>query len=203
MKNTNYIINGVLAVAVVILFVLFFTGRKSSDSNCGVVVPDSLATELPIAYIDVDSLLNNYNYFKDLSDMLVDKRDKTLRQLGDRKSLLEKEYTDYMRRAQSNAFLTEDAQRREEERISRKDRELQIDANKAQEDLALEQYTMNQQMTDTIVASLKVFNETRNYQVIFSKQGTNPFFIANEAYDVTADVIKFLNDRYVPVPAGK
>ena len=198
MKNTNYIINGVLAVAVIILFVLVLTGKKSSDNGCGVVVPDSLAVELPIAYIDVDSLLNNYNYFKDLSDMLVEKRDKTLRQLGDRKGLLEKEYTDYMKRAQSNALLTEDMQRREYERIGRKDQELQADANKAQEDLALEQYTVNQQMTDTIIASLKVFNETRNYQVIFSKQGTNPFFIANDAYNITADVIKFLNDRYVP-----
>ena len=198
MKNTNYIINGILAVAVAILFVLFFTGRKGSDSSSGVVISDTLSAELPIAYIDVDSLLNNYNYFRDLSDMLVEKRDKTLRQLGDRKSLLEKEYTDYMKRAQNNAFLTEDSQRREYERIGRKDQELQADANKAQEDLALEQYTMNQQMTDTIIASLKVFNETKQYQVIFSKQGTNPFFIANDAYNITADVIKFLNDRYVP-----
>ena len=134
MKNTNYIINGILAVAVAILFVLFFTGKKGSDSNSGVVVSDSLSAELPIAYIDVDSLLNNYNYFKDLSDMLVDKRDKTLRQLGDRKSLLEKEYTDYLRRAQSNAFLTEDTQRREAERISRKEQELQADANKRSEE---------------------------------------------------------------------
>ena len=198
MKNTNYIINGILAVAVVILFVLFFTDKKGSDSSNGVVVSDSLTAELPIAYIDVDSLLNNYNYFKDLSDMLVDKRDKTLRQLGDRKSLLEKEYNDYIRRAQSNAFLSEDMQKREAERIGRKDQELQADANKAQEDLAFEQMMMNQQMTDTIVESLKVFNETKKYQVIFSKQGTNPFFVANDAYNITADVIKFLNDRYVP-----
>jgi len=198
MKNTNYIINGILAVAVIILFVMVLTGRKSSDSNSGACVSDSITAELPIAYIDVDSLLNNYNYFKDLSDMLIEKRDKTLNQLGNRKALLEKEYNDFVKRAQSNAFLTEDMQRREAERIGRKEQELQADANKAQEDLAIEQMTMNQQMTDTIIESLKVFNETKKYQVIFSKQGTNPFFIANDAYNITADVIKFLNDRYVP-----
>ncbi len=198
MKNTNYIINGVLAVAVIILFVLYFTGKKGTESHNGAVPSDSISAELPIAYIDVDSLLNNYNYFKDLSEMLLDKRGKMFNQLNNKKALLEKEYADYMQKAQINAFVTEDRRRQEGERIARKEQELQEHANKAQEELAVEQMRMNQQMSDTIVASLKVFNETKKYQVIFSKQGTNPFFIANEAYDITGDVIKFLNDRYVP-----
>jgi outer membrane protein len=197
MKNTNYIINGVLAVAVIILFVLNFTGKGGSEKCSNTIVSDSLSVGLPIAYIEVDSLLNNYNYFKDLSDILLDKREKSFAQLNSKKSQLEKEYTDYMIKAQNNAFITTERRQQEGERIARKDQELNELANKVQEELALEQIKMNQQMSDTIISSLKVFNETKKYQVIFSKQGTNPFFIANEAYDITADVIKFLNDRYV------
>ncbi len=198
MKNTNYIINGVLAVAVIILFVLHFTGKTGSGKQNGAIASDSLSVELPIAYVDLDSLLNNYNYSKDLNNMLLDKREKTFAQLNSKKMLLEKEYNDYMMKAQSNAFITEDRRRQEGERISRKDQELQELAGKAQEELTLEGMKMNQQMSDTIIASLKVFNESKKYQVIFSKSGTTPFLIANEAYDVTADVIKFLNSRYVP-----
>ncbi len=198
MKNTNYIINGVLAVAVIILFILYFTDKKGSNNPKEAIVSDSLSVELPIAYIDIDSLLNNYNYYKDLSEVLIDKRKKTFDLLNNKKAVLEKEYNDYMVRAQRNAFITEDMRRQEGERIARKEQDLQEFAAKAQEELGLEQLKMNQQMSDTIVASLKVFNETKKYQIIFSKQGTNPFFIANEAYDITANAIKFLNDRYVP-----
>jgi outer membrane protein len=199
MKNTNYIINGVLAVAVIILFILYFTGKGGgSEKHTGAVMSDSISAELPIAYIDIDSLLNNYNYFKDLSNTLMDKREKSTVHVNSKAKELQKEFMDFQAKAQINAFISPERRQQEEERLARKDQELQELAAKAQEELELERMKLNLQMSDTIVASLKVYNETRKYQVIFSKQGTNPFIIANEAYDITADVIKFLNDRYVP-----
>ena len=66
MKNVNYIVNGILAIAVVILFVMQFSGKKEAN----VVKPmtsegDSPTGVLPVAYVNVDSLLENYNYTKE------------------------------------------------------------------------------------------------------------------------------------------
>jgi outer membrane protein len=198
MKNTNYIINGILGVAVIILFILYFTGKKSSDNPGTAMLPDSLSVQLPIAYIEVDSLLSNYNYFKDLNNLLLDKKEKSTAQVNSRASQLEKEYMDFQMKAQNNAFITTERRQQEGERLARKEQELQEFAAKVQQELATEQMKMTSQMTDTIISSLKIFNESKKYQLIFSKQGTNPFFIANEAYDITSEVIKFLNNRYVP-----
>ena len=50
MKNVNYIINGVLAVAVVILFVMQFSGKKEVSETKAVATEtgDTIST-LPVA----------------------------------------------------------------------------------------------------------------------------------------------------------
>lgn len=76
MKNINYIINGVLAVAVVILFVMQFSGKKETSVSSPAVSAGegAIAGKLPIAYVNVDSLLENYNYAKDLNEIILKKR---------------------------------------------------------------------------------------------------------------------------------
>ena len=72
MKNLNYIINGVLAVAVIVLYVLNFTSKNNKETasfeSSGSVV--EMAT-LPIAYVNTDSLLRAYNFAKDMDEALV------------------------------------------------------------------------------------------------------------------------------------
>lgn len=75
MKNINYVINGVLAVAVVILFIMQFSDKKESTVTKTFASGEGDSINLlPIAYVNVDSLLLNYNYFKDLNEQLLKKR---------------------------------------------------------------------------------------------------------------------------------
>ena len=61
MKNINYVINGVLAVAVIILFIMQFSGKKESEVTRTFTSGEDTTGILPIAYVNVDSLLQNYN----------------------------------------------------------------------------------------------------------------------------------------------
>ena len=71
-------------------------------------------------------------------------------------------------------------------------------AAQAERELALEQMKMNQQLQDTIVAALKVFNNPQKYQLILSNVGTDNILYADDSYDITKEIIEFLNIRYVP-----
>ena len=62
MKNINYVINGVLAVAVVILYIMQFSGKIESSVTRTFASAGDTTALLPIAYVNVDSLLLNYNY---------------------------------------------------------------------------------------------------------------------------------------------
>ena len=71
MKN-NYVISGILAAALILLYILHFT---SSPKNAGDKVKYEFAAgdsaALPIAYVNVDSLLMNYNFATDLNEALM------------------------------------------------------------------------------------------------------------------------------------
>ena len=81
MKNSiYYIVSGALAVAVIALFILHFTSKSSSGGTnkkeLSVLLNDSSIT-LPVAYVNVDSLLMNYNFAKDLNESLLRKEEST------------------------------------------------------------------------------------------------------------------------------
>ena len=71
MKNINYVINGVLAVAVIILFVMQFSSKKESTVAPAFTTEGDSTNLLPVAYVNVDSLLSNYNYSKDLNERIL------------------------------------------------------------------------------------------------------------------------------------
>ena len=70
MKN-NYVISGILAAALILLYILHFTSKPSSDGEqIKIKYAPGDSITLPIAYVNVDSLLMNYNFAKDLNEAL-------------------------------------------------------------------------------------------------------------------------------------
>jgi outer membrane protein len=75
MKNLSLILNAVLIVAVGVLFYLHFSTKGSAkasparSASMNLVQPD-----VPIVYVNIDTLLNNYDYFKDMQNDFADKQ---------------------------------------------------------------------------------------------------------------------------------
>jgi outer membrane protein len=198
MKNTNYIINGILAVAIIILFILQFSrkgGNTEADSSAN---SDSAGYHLPVAYIQTDSLLRNYNFYIDRNEKIMNKLEKERVTLNQRSQKLQSDYLDYQQKAQANAYLSRERMQQEETRLSRLQNELQQYAARVDEELAAEQNNLNQQLQDTILSALKLYNIPQKYQIIFSNVGTDNILYANDSYDITQNIIEFLNARYSP-----
>ncbi|MCL1933356.1 MAG: OmpH family outer membrane protein [Candidatus Azobacteroides sp.] len=198
MKNSNYIINGILAIAVIVLFILQFTGRKSSMNPSETLgfVTDSTGHHLPIAYIRTDSLLTNYKFFIDLNDAGIKKLEDKKLDINRRSEKLKKEILDYQQKAQMNAFISQDRQMQEQNRLAGLQQDFENYYAQAQQEIAVEQTKMNQQLQDTIVAALKLFNMPRKYELILSNTGTDNILYAGDSYDITKEVTDFLNARY-------
>ena len=58
---------------------------------------------------------------------------------------------------------------------------------------------LNGQLRDTIVAQLKVFNQSRGYQIIFSNTLGDNILLADPVYDITSEFLEVLNKNYAPV----
>ena len=76
MKHLSLILNGVLFIAVGFLFYLHFgSGRDTSGSPGPLAdVQASSAGEMTIVYVNIDTLLNNYDYFTDLQAEFSDRQ---------------------------------------------------------------------------------------------------------------------------------
>ena len=203
MKNfTNYIVSGVLAIAVIILFILFFStsksGKEADSKKLSVLLNDSSVT-LPIAYVNVDSLLMNYNFAKDLNESLLRKEESTRATLNQRQNQINSAAQELERKLRNNAFLSQERAQQEQERILQMNQEYQQLADRLSQEFMLEQQKMNIQMEDTIKARMVEFNRDKNYEIIFSNISTSTLIYAKDKYDITDEVVQFLNNKYGPV----
>lgn len=206
MKNsTLYIVSGVLAVAIIILYVLHFTSKPSANGfngkNITTLFNDSSIT-LPIGYVNVDSLLMNYNYAKDLNESLLRKQESTRATLNQKENQIRSAANDFERKMRNNAFLSTERAQQEQNRIMQMDQEYQQLAERLTQDFMLEQEKLNIQMEDTIKARMKEFNQDKHFEVIFSNRTTSTILLANDKYDITKEVTVFLNDKYGPATAA-
>ena len=120
MKNINYVINGVLAVAVIILFVMQFSGKKESTVAPAFTAEGDSTNLLPVAYVNVDSLLSNYNYSKDLNERILKMQEDYRLDMTQRSNALRTELNDFQRKYEANAFLTAERAQQEGNRLQKK-----------------------------------------------------------------------------------
>lgn len=198
-QNLSLIFNGILGVAVIILFILHF----SDFSNKSVTQQKNkkgdkkeIANQLPIAYIDIDTLLSNYKFAKDANDQLLSKSQKSQAEFSKKMTKWQKEGVEFQRKLQSNSFLSRERAEKENARLMQERQSLEeLDANLSQA-LIDEQKKMNLQLRDTIDMFLKEYNLDKKYQLILSNTMNDNVLSSEPSYNITSEVVDLLNARY-------
>lgn len=199
MKHINTIVNIVLAVGLIVLYILHFTGSTNGKPATRVVGSDStsLFAQLPIAYINVDSLLLNYNYSKDLNEVLIRKRENAQATLTEKARKLDGEMKEFQRKRDNNAFLSEQSFKSQQQALLKKQQDLQQLEETLTQQLGKEQQKMNEQLRDSIYKFLREYNKDHKYQMILSNTMNDNIMVADNAYNITNEVVELLNSKYV------
>ena len=195
MNKTNLIIETILGVAVVALFVLHFTCKPTCDHPV-VAADGSVAAELPIAYINLDSLLENYQFAIEANDQIMSKQEDARLKLNTRARNLQNKAADFQRKLDNNAFLSRERAEQEAMKIQKEQQELQELEAKLSQDIAMELQDINLQLADSLTNYLKEYNADGRFQMILSNTGKDNILMAADALDITNDVIEGLNARY-------
>ena len=199
MKNIPNVISAIFVV-MAILSVSFFLScdnknAQDGDSPVTFIKGDSVEA-LPIAYVNVDSLLTHYNLYIEATEKLNKKSQSAEATLRQKQKQLENEVADFQRKLQNNAFLSEDRARQEQTRIQKLEIELNNLAQRLQNDIAKEQIQVNNQIADSVRLSLKEYNKTANFEMILSNTGMDNVLFAKDVYDITKQITDLLNSRY-------
>ncbi|WP_069660714.1 OmpH family outer membrane protein [Arcticibacter eurypsychrophilus] len=148
----------------------------------------------PIVFVNSDSLVNNYNYFKDIKGKLQSKSKKAQDDLSSKGTAFQREVAEYQQKAQS---LSADERASTEQRLARKQQELQAFNQNASSALANESAGENEKLYDKVAEYLKVYAKEKGYKMVLTYSKSNPSLLfADESLDVTNEVVKGLNDQY-------
>lgn len=191
MNKTNQILNGIIIAALILLYVLFFNQKKD------VVEPvKAVAGTESIVYVNIDSLLLNYNMAKDLNEAFLKKQEERRTNFNIKAKSLEKEAITLQKKIQNHGFITQSREQQAQRNFMVKRNKLQ----KIQEEYSLkaqaEQANMNKELYEKIMSYLKVYNKQKGYDIILSTTKGGTVFYAKQGYNITNDVLKGLNKGY-------
>ncbi|MCQ2330714.1 MAG: OmpH family outer membrane protein [Paludibacteraceae bacterium] len=197
MKKIQIAIDAVLVAAVVALFVLYFCkGNCCKKQTEGVPVAEVVEGNLPVAYLNVDSLLVNYTFAQEAQEKLMSKQEDARLKLNTQGKTLQQEMADFQRKYENNAFLSQERAQSEYQRLQRKQQDLEELEQKLTNDILLENQKLNLQLADSLMAFLKEYNADGKFQMILSNQGKDNVLMAADGMDITADVVAGMNARY-------
>ncbi|GGE42953.1 periplasmic chaperone for outer membrane proteins Skp [Pedobacter psychrotolerans] len=165
------------------------TETKKTDSTTAAV-----SVNEKIVFVNQDSLLTKYDYYKDLKNKFEKKTKDAQSDLQSKQQAYQREVTQYQ---QSAGTLSADQRKSTEERLGRKGQELQAYQQNAGGALQNEQAVETEKLYDKVAGYLKTYSKEKGYKMVltFSK-GNSAILFADESLDITSEVIKGLNAEY-------
>lgn len=197
MKNSPLsIVNLILVIVVgaIALTNLFSKGDDVVSENENVA--PVAASQVKIAYVNVDTLLLNYNMSKDLNEELMQQSENARTDLNVQVRSLEKDMVEFRRKLENNGFLSRERAEKENQRLIQKRQDLEQLDQKLSNELMQKQQEVSKKLLDTITVFLEKYNKKYGYELILSTTVGGNVLYAKEGYDITKEVLKELNAEY-------
>jgi len=155
------------------------------------------ADGLKIAYVEVDSLMTQYNFAKDYSVTLQKQSNNARNTLNQKGNALQAAVANFQQKVNNNGFTSREQAASQQAAIERQQRDLQELQARLEGELASQTAKFNEALRDSLQNFLKDYNNDKKYDMILAKSGDN-ILMANKRFDITQDVINGLNKRYKP-----
>ena len=183
----------VMSMALAVLSACNQSETKMDEEPAGAAT--ETVTGMKIAYVEVDSLMSQYNFCKEYTLILQKKSNNARNTLNQKGAQLQKATANFQEKLQSNGFASREEAERVQMALQRQQQDLQELQNRLGSELDAETAKFNDALRDSLQNFLKVYNKSKKYDIILSKAGDNILYAAKK-YDITQDVINGLNKRY-------
>lgn len=195
MNKSQVITSSILSVAIIALFVLHFSSAGCSskgDKNGSGVASESF----PIAYVDTDSLLLQYDYAKAINEDLMKKEEKLRASFNERAKVFQSDAAEFQRKVQNNGFLSLDRAQQAQDQLRQREAELQELNQKLSNELMGEQEKVTKELRENISSFLQEYNKSKGYKLILSNTLGASVLYSEKSVNITRDVVAALNKNY-------
>jgi outer membrane protein len=196
MKNGLLVWNVILTLVAGYLLYAHFSKKENGAVAGKNAIRDSLSVHKPfrIAYFEMDSVQANTLLVKDVQ-VEIEKREKEYTgQLSQHESAYRNKLQEYQQREKAGTMTQPDY---EKAQVDLKQLEDRLKSKRQELDQQYQDFVMRSQLSlkKSIEEFVARYNETKQYSYIVSyEQGL--FYYKDTIYNITADLIKGLNDQY-------
>ena len=187
--------------ALAIAAMMVSCNKQSAKMDEQPAAGETSTSGLKIAYVEVDSLMTQYDFAKDYSVTLQKKSNNARNTLTTKGNALQAAVNNFQQKLNNNGFTSREQAASQQAAIERQQRDLQELQARLENELANETAKFNETLRDSLQSFLKDYNKDKQFDLILSKAGDN-ILMANKKYDITNDVINGLNKRYKPAKKG-
>jgi outer membrane protein len=190
-KNASLILNVILTIAVAVLYYLHFKDHQP-EAAPALKTPTEVKSK-SIVYVNVDSLLTRYEYFKDTQKVLESKRFQLENDLAAKGRNLQNKVAFFQQRA---ATMTQEQGRATEASLQKEQQDILAYRERAAQSLALEEQNKNKQLYDQIYDYLKKINAQNKYEFVLGYTKGGGILFADPSADQTKAILDGLNKEY-------
>ena len=199
MKIGNIVTSGILAVAVIVLFVLHFTGngKQVEGGSSGAAAEIVSPSDISIAFFNMDSIMANWDLYYQYQQ-----------ELGQKQAELE---SDFAGRTETFYQSVQDAQYKIERGLVTRSEAQQLQQNLANEEQNLanlqnqyagqlqeESVVKQRNLIDMIERYVAELSREKGYSYVYSYQFGGNLIYGAKPYDITKEVVAGLNEKYKP-----
>jgi outer membrane protein len=194
MKKISVVLYAVLFLAIAGLYLLHFTDNKKVKK----ADPSGTQTESTaqgIAYINIDTVIFNFDMFLDRRNELLEKQKSAEAELTSKGTQYERGAKDYQNKV-SKGLVTRATAAEMEQSLMQQQQELVSLRDKLQSNLMEEEQVMNRQVLVYITEFLEQNKADYNYQYIFGKSFGSVVLYSDNSLDITQKVLDAINEKY-------
>ena len=156
---------------------------------------DNATGGVKIAYVEVDSLMTQYEFCKEFTLILQKKSNNARNTLNQKGQALQSAMANFQQKLNNNGFTSREQAESQQAAIQRQQQSLQELQARLENELGKETAKYNEGLRDSLQHFLAAYIKDKKYDLILTKQGDN-ILLANKRYDITNDVINGLNKHY-------
>ncbi len=196
MKNFNLILNIILLAAVAALFILHFSNKgaaKTSEPTAQTVAAQSG----DIVYIDLDSLVAQYDMYNDLRTELEGKLSTIESDLNKKGRALENDIKSFQEKMNKGLLTRSQAETMGNE-LAAREQELRVLTQQKQYEMQEEEAVMINRVMDAINTYVDAYQIEKGYSMVLTtSMTTNTVLAADQSLNITFAVVEGLNAEYV------
>ena len=187
----------ILSVAVAAIICACNATGNTSTQAANTAEAGVTAAQGSIVYIQLDSLINQYDMFNDLRSELENKAQAIQDDLTKKGRSFESAAKDFQTKIEKG-LLTRSQAEEQQQRLAERQQNLQNLSQQKQYELAEDEAVMSRRVMDAVQTFLAKYNQEKGYaMIITSSAATNTVIAANPALDITQDVLTGLNNEYI------